>query len=287
MAQLLDRNFWIVNLLFVASACLLILRAGNAFVEGALLPLPGPNPKAPRAQSHPEPVAALATERLAELTDLPLPAPEADGFDSLAAPPLGSAPVRSSLPVRLLGTLVNELDANWSMASIHDATTPAPRTYMLHDVVQGAEIIVIERSRIIVINGDRREFIDGTNVGGPAFTAASGGGIRRLADHAYVVPSSEIDRTLADLNDLAAQARIAPAVRGGRTGFRLFSIRPDSIYAKVGLQDGDFIKRINGSDLTSPERALELYVKLREASRIEIELERNGSSVVQTYTIRR
>ena len=101
------------------------------------------------------------------------------------------------------------------------------------------------------------------------------------------MPRTEIDRTLANLNDVAMQARIVPAFKDGQAqGFKLFSIRPDSIYSKIGVQNGDVIKRINGFELNSPEKALEVYSKLKEASRIEIELERNGSSVRKNYTIR-
>ena len=83
------------------------------------------------------------------------------------------------------------------------------------------------------------------------------------------------------------QARIVPAFKDGvAKGFKLFSIRPDSIYTKIGVQNGDVIRRINGYDLNSPEKALEIYSKLKEASRIDIELERNGSVVRKTYNVR-
>jgi general secretion pathway protein C len=83
------------------------------------------------------------------------------------------------------------------------------------------------------------------------------------------------------------QARIVPAFKDGvSTGFKLFSIRPDSIYSKIGVQNGDVIRRINGYDLNSPEKALEVYSKLKEANRIDIELERSGSVVRKTYNIR-
>jgi general secretion pathway protein C len=83
------------------------------------------------------------------------------------------------------------------------------------------------------------------------------------------------------------QARIVPAFKDGvAQGFKLFSIRPDSIYTKIGIQNGDVIRRINGYDLNSPEKALEIYSKLKEASRIDIEVERNGAVLQKTYNVR-
>jgi general secretion pathway protein C len=69
-------------------------------------------------------------------------------------------------------------------------------------------------------------------------------------------------------------------------GFKLFSIRPDSIYSKIGVQNGDVIRRINGFDLNSPEKALEVYSKMKDASRIEIEIERNGAPIRKSYNVR-
>ena len=108
-----------------------------------------------------------------------------------------------------------------------------------------------------------------------------------LSENEYEVPRAEIDKTLANLNDVAMQARIVPAFKDGQAqGFKLFSIRPDSIYSKIGVQNGDVIKRINGFDLNSPEKALEVYSKLKEASRIDIEIERNGAPIRKTYNVR-
>ena len=77
-----------------------------------------------------------------------------------------------------------------------------------------------------------------------------------------------------------------PAFKSGvAVGFKLFSIRPDSLYAKIGLQNGDVIRKINGYEMNSPDKALEIYQKLRDATRIEIELERRGDTVRKSYSI--
>ena len=45
------------------------------------------------------------------------------------------------------------------------------------------------------------------------------------------------------------------------------------------------IERINGYEINSPEKALELYQKLRESSHVTIELDRNGQPVRKEYNI--
>jgi general secretion pathway protein C len=165
-------------------------------------------------------------------------------------------------------------------------------------------VLEIERSRVIVLNNNRREFIDGTPGDGNAVipapvvaaapvktdappSAVLGAGVKQLSENDYEIPKEEIAKTLSNLNDVAMQARIVPAFKDGvAQGFKLFSIRPDSIYTKIGIQNGDVIKRINGLDMNSPEKALEIYSKLKDSARIDIEVERNGAAVRKTYNVR-
>jgi general secretion pathway protein C len=297
------KYFWTVNLVFILLVALLAARTVNLFVESALTPMPSGEVSARQKAKPMETLASLDLKRLSDLTGVAVPEPEpvvAEPTTPVLDP--NAAPVKSSLRVKLLGTLVAS-DNLWSVASVQDMNSQRSTTYMVGDRIQGAEVLIIERERVIILNNNRKEFIDGQpgdGAGGytPPPVAAGpvvqpppgnglGNGIRAVSENDYEVPRTEIDRTLANLNDVAMQARIVPAFKDGQAqGFKLFSIRPDSIYSKIGVQNGDVIKRINGFELNSPEKALEVYAKLKEASRIEIELERNGSSIHKNYTIR-
>jgi hypothetical protein len=88
----------------------------------------------------------------------------------------------------------------------------------------------------------------------------------------------DLDHALTHLEDLALQARIVPYFEGGvARGFKLFAIRPDSLYRRVGLCNGDVVSRINGYDLTSPDKALEVYEHMKGRSHFDLELTRAGS----------
>lgn len=79
-------------------------------------------------------------------------------------------------------------------------------------------------------------------------------------------------------------ARIVPMFREGRAlGFALVQIRPGSLYAKLGLVDGDIVRRINGLEMTSPEHALDAYARLKDTKTIVLDLERGGTAVRKTY----
>jgi general secretion pathway protein C len=304
------KYFWTVNLVFILLVAWLVARTANLFVESTIAPGPSTEPAArgnQRARPTEQQVASLDMQTLSRLTGIKLPEPE-----PLVQEPItpvvdeNADPVKSGLRVKLLGTLVAS-DKLWSFASVQDMVTQRSQTYMVGDRIQGAEVIDIQRERVIVINAGRKEFIDGQPGDGsmptPAYVppptpvaearpagppnSGLGNGIRALNENEYEVPRAEIDRTLGNLNEVAMQARIVPAFKDGQAqGFKLFSIRPDSIYSKIGVQNGDVIRRINGFDLNSPEKALEVYSKLKESSRIEIEIERNGAPIRKTYNVR-
>ncbi len=110
--------------------------------------------------------------------------------------------------------------------------------------------------------------------------------IERLDDTHYRVPRATVDALLADPSTLAKGARVVPAIRNGQPdGFKLYAIRPSSVYARIGLQNGDTIRAINGYELTSPDKALELYTKVRNANDLTFDLWRRGKSVMLNVEI--
>lgn len=310
MELFFKKYFWTVNLVFLLLVALIVARTGNQFVAAMIAP--GPSSTTPKVTARPQQVEARASldlERIAKLTGLPVPKPEPEVKEPVQpVVDMNAEPVRTSLRVKLLGTLVAS-DPAWSISSIQDVVTQKTQTYMVDDLVQNAKVLAIERERVIVLNNNRKEFIDaqGGDGSAPAYVPPQpipqvqaavgpvatgnakglGDGIKAVTENEYEVPRNEIDKTLSNLNDVAMQARIVPAFQDGvAKGFKLFSIRPDSIYSKIGIQNGDVIRRINGYDLNSPEKALEIYSKLKEASRIDIEIERNGSVLRKTYNVR-
>ncbi|MCE9666702.1 general secretion pathway protein GspC [Myxococcus stipitatus] len=297
------KYFWTVNLLFILLVALLAAKTVNLFVESSISPVPtaGTAARVPSTPRHEQAAALPDMNELSRVTGIKIPEPEV-AVKEPTTPTVdpNAAPVKSGLRVKLLGTLV-AANPDWSFASIQDMVTQRSQTYMVGNNIQGATVETIERERVIVLNNGRREFIDGQpGDGAQAFTPPSppvaqantappgnASGIRATGENEYEVPRAEIDKTLNNLNDVAMQARIVPAFKDGQAvGFKLFSIRPDSIYSKIGVQNGDVIRRINGFDLNSPEKALEVYSKMKDAARIEIEIERNGAPIRKSYNVR-
>jgi general secretion pathway protein C len=281
------RYAWIPSVLLVAATALSAVRFVNLTLEAILLPAAPGSPCArssvPRA---PGPAPMIDVAGLSRITGLPLETlPERDA---------SGGTLRTALRIRLLGTLLS-VDSAWSIASLLDLTRQKTRTVMVGDAVEDSRVLEILRDRVVITRHGRREVIDlapGEGVLGPpgdwmTDSARMGGGIRAVDESHYEVPRTQLEAALNHLEDLARDVHIVPASGDGQPrGFKVFAIRPGSLFAQIGLRDGDVLRRINGFELNTVENAFEAYTRLRSANRIDVDLERNGSSIRKSYSVR-
>jgi hypothetical protein len=112
-------------------------------------------------------------------------------------------------------------------------------------------------------------------------------GIRKLAERHYEIKRSTLELALSNFALLARSVRVMPDVRAGKPfGFRLFAIKADGPFAKLGLRNDDVLVSINGHDITTPERVLDAYSKLKEAPRLVLGIVRERHEITQEYTVR-
>ena len=107
--------------------------------------------------------------------------------------------------------------------------------------------------------------------------------IRNVGPNQYVVKRADLNKATGNLGALASQARIVPSAKDN--GFKIFSISKDSLYSKIGIQNGDVLKSINGIELSSPDKALEAYSRLQSASKLSLDIVRKGQNETLEYTI--
>lgn len=109
--------------------------------------------------------------------------------------------------------------------------------------------------------------------------AREAGGVSadNLSTPVRYVDREVVHRAMEDQTELMRSARIVPEkVDGVVIGIRLFGVRPGSLAWKLGFENGDLLRSINGDDISQPEQALRAYAKLREASNLHVLLERHG-----------
>jgi hypothetical protein len=73
--------------------------------------------------------------------------------------------------------------------------------------------------------------------------------------------------------------------QGACQGVRFKEVAPGSAYARLGIEQGDLIRRIDGRRVDAPEKALEIYSRLLQRRFVEVDLERRGRLLSYVYRI--
>lgn len=302
--------FWsfVLGVLFVAA--FLLARTVTTMVGAQLAPTPErlsagtpeSRNKRPEDGAKTTPIAAFLDRNIFEAMRedlIPEPeTPETTDDDGQFDPDHCDA---SGLGVTLVATIVSR-DPEASIAMFTDNTAQESVGYRMGEkVLEQAEIMLIEARNVFVKRNGRCEAFT-LEEKSKAVAAAPpppeptgeespgsdlGKDIKKVSESEYEIPRSDIDSALSNLNQLATAARIVPSFQNGKAnGFKLFSIRPNSLYSKIGIQNGDIVQKINGFEINSPDKALEIYSKLKDAQSITVDLIRRGKNQTLSYSIR-
>lgn len=104
----------------------------------------------------------------------------------------------------------------------------------------------------------------------------------------FHITATEVDSHLNDFGSLLNQARMVPYFQNGKhSGFRVKAIDKGSLYEKLGLQNNDIIKAVNGESLAEAggEKLMGLFKLLRNEREFTVEIERGGSSQTLNYFV--
>ncbi len=319
--KLLKRHFWAVILALVAIAAFLDAQ-GMMQVVGASLGADAAQLAAPPLVSRAAPTTGSASQHATSAEAILHRNPfdsETGPLDVIAqeqaAAVENAAPLDMSDPfhapdcegVTVL-VIAASADPDWSFAALE--TTKEKGKSMLRrrgSDVDGKQIKFIGWDRVWMASGNQlcqtRMFKPPAAASGapapapmPA-PAASGGagsvsddikkGIQKVGPNEYNVDRGVVDKILENQAELMRQARIVPEQENGKVvGIRLFGVRPDTLLGTLGLENGDRLQTINGFDMTSPEKALEAYARLRTADHLTITVNRKGQDTNMDYNIK-
>jgi general secretion pathway protein C len=306
--------FWTFQLAALFAGGVLTARTVNAFVRQSLEVPPETiveSAKSTRSEAEESPAASISTNAFLERNlfnakreDLEAlerareaaasaeksDSPSADQFDLSNCTSAGSS-------AKLLATVVST-DPKGSVAVFaggSDDETVALRVG--DDFIDDGTVVKVEVRTVYLERNGRCEFVSLDDAAKPkrnTYAQAQqddkdddDANVKQVKAGEYEISRGEIDGVLSNMSKLATQARIVPSFKNGKAnGFKLFSIRPGSLYAKLGIQNGDIVQQINGYEINSPDKALEIYSKLKDAQTITVDLLRRGKSKTMTYNIR-
>lgn len=311
------RYFWVVGALVVAVCAIFAAKGVNHFIEAKYL--------ADRKESKPVrqvSAAAAAATRSKARSKSGAPLVARNMFCSECRPPEpeaagpvvdSDAPPATGLPLRLVATNVSTVEES-SFATVQDTGSDRQGAFWLGDKIPGGGEIVrirgkyvdfenpgtrrVERLSLLAASKEPRKPEPRTasrrtrprskrQSAREELMAAIEDGVNKTGENSWEIDRAVVDKVLANPAAVGRGARIVPSIKNGKpNGFKLYAIRPSSVYSKIGLKNGDTLHSVNGFDLSTPDKALEVYTKVRESSSLQVTITRRGKPVTLKYSIK-
>ena len=97
-----------------------------------------------------------------------------------------------------------------------------------------------------------------------------------------------INDAIEDVSKLMTQVKITPKMGedGQQEGLAMSNIKPNSIFRRMGLRNGDVLKSVDGQSIQSVDDALKLYDQLKSADKVSVQIMRRGAERTIEYNIR-
>jgi general secretion pathway protein C len=317
--KLLKRHFWAVILVLVAAAAFLDAQ-GMMQVVGASLGADAAQLAAPPLVSRAAPTTGTASQHSTSAEAILHRNP----FDSKTGPldviaQEQAAAIENASPLDMSDpfnapecegvtvlVIAASADPDWSFAALETPKDKGKSVLRRRGGdVEGKQVKFIGWDRVWMASGNQlcqsRMFKPPTAASAapapmpaPAASGGPGGvsedikkGIQKVGPNEFNVDRGVVDKILENQAELMRQARIVPEQENGKVvGIRLFGVRPDTLLGTLGLENGDRLQTINGFDMTSPEKALEAYARLRTADHLTITVNRKGQDTNMDYNIK-
>jgi general secretion pathway protein C len=197
----------------------------------------------------------------------------------------------TKLPLRLLGTAAAR-DVDRSRAAIQDEKTRKHIVVAVGDELAGhtrVRVKDIQRSRVVLDNrGKLEELALHDDDDRPKLKVKRRPSVREARRKP---PKDTLNNRLAKINgqdgqgisNLLSSARIVPEydkASGEMLGMKVDAIKADSLFEKVGLQNGDIITEVNGIVVDRLEATSKIFEELANAKEINVAATRGNEGVI-------
>ncbi len=213
---------------------------------------------------------------------------------------LNGEAVLTTLPIKLISTFAVGGGTDKLSSCVISGGANKQEVYTVHDekkFASDADIVKILYDRVEFVNKGKLEYVplvdfvkgglaDNALKGVPTDVGGSQPKVEQAGEGKFVIDRAELDDAIANIDKLYTQIRATPHFKDGvADGLKLSSIRAGSIFAKLGLQRGDVLKRMNGIDLDI-KKGLDIFNQLKNETHITIDLDRKGAPTTLDYEIR-
>lgn len=200
----------------------------------------------------------------------------------------------TDLNLKLWGTVTGQ--DRRAYAVIEDTKTRQQNLYRIGDSIQNATVKLILRQKVVLSVNDRDEVLGMEEIGAAKTDRQRPRVARRAASppklpvssypRQLTLRSDQIESALENLDQLMNQARIRPHIEEGKAaGISITGIKPNTIFRRMRLRNGDIITGVNGTPIETVEDAMKIFGDLSSASEVQVEIKRRGRKRVLDYKI--
>lgn len=188
-----------------------------------------------------------------------------------------------ALLIDLKGTVAG--GAKYGFAIIEEKGTRKQRLVKMGDVVTGAKVVRIRRNAIDLLVNDQESTLEMLEMKkGPILTPSKAAAAPAVSSGTTVVSRSVIQEAMADMGSILSQAQIRPYFNAGvPDGFIVSSIRPGSLYQKMGIANGDIIQEVNNRKIRTADDVMGLLNTIKSGSSLSLGIKRREKSETLNY----
>lgn len=203
---------------------------------------------------------------------------------------------QTDLKLKLWGTVTGQNGRAYAV--IEDTKTRQQNLYHTGDTIQNAVVKMILREKVVlnVDNSDEILAMEETRGrrGGAGSSqkrvGSAGSSDRKLPVSRYPrkikLRSDQIQNAMDNLGQLMEQANLRPHIQDGQpAGISITGIKPNAIFRKMRLRNGDVITGVNGNSVASVEDAVRIFEELSSGSNIQLQIKRRGREQTLDYNI--
>lgn len=182
----------------------------------------------------------------------------------------------TDLKLRLWGTVTAD-DKQTAYAVIEELKAKKQNLYRVGDKIQDATVKMIFREKVVLSINGRDEILEIEELSANKKTNKSV--LKSNVIHKRNIKSNRLktEKIFKEVNNLMGQANIKPYFEKGKIGgIILTRIKPDSLFNKMGLKNGDIIKGVNGENIGSVDDIQKFYKSLKASPDVQLQIKRKG-----------
>jgi general secretion pathway protein C len=179
-------------------------------------------------------------------------------------------------------------NSSFGFIFIEERDSHKQKLYRLGDNIGSAKLIKITRNTATLRSGGKETTLRvKATIEGSLLPNSPDAGTNRAASRNVTLNKKMVTENLSDLNSIMSQAVMRPYLnKGVQEGLIISNIAPNSLYEKMGLQNGDIIMDVNNKPMQSADNLLQTVNLIQSGGNIAVNFKRNGKSETIHYSFK-